>query len=334
MTDLKIDKLDKGLLGKWQRDLPLVSRPFAVLAKSLGISQADVIARLERLCEIGAISRVGAIVRPNIIGASTLAAMSVPEKEIEECADIISKERGVNHSYLRENKMNFWFVATGPDRNHVTRSLAKIEKSTGKRVLDLPLERSYHIDLGFPLDDYGLKFRESTDAQSRSASFQLLPGDNQLVQTLTQGLPLAEQPFHLIAKDLLKTEKEVISRLKQLCDAQIIKRIGVIVRHRALGWRSNAMVVWDVPTDEIDYAGAALASVPGINLCYRRTRLERDWPYNLYCMVHAKKRAEALEIINKAVQTANLFNFERQILFSTRCFKQIGALVATPLEAA
>jgi DNA-binding Lrp family transcriptional regulator len=138
----------------------------------------------------------------------------------------------------------------------------------------------------------------------------------------------------VIADQLARDQTEVIARLQTLTAAGVVPRIGVIVRHRAIGWRSNAMVVWDVPPPDVDRAGAILASAPGINLCYRRTRHERDWPYNLYCMVHAKAREDALESIVAAQRLAGLDAYSRQVLFSLRCYKQTGAMVALPKEAA
>lgn len=334
MTDMARDSIDMKLLGAWQRDLPLVPRPFAVLAAHLETSEPDVINRLKRLCRSGAVSRVGGVVRPNVIGASTLAAMAAPDLQVEEIAAVIGEEPGVNHSYLRENKQNLWFVVTGPDRDHVTQSLARISKRAGRRVFDLRLERSYHIDLGFPLDGWGAKHCEAIDAPARCAAFEPRQGDAQLMQALTHGLPLGPYPFRSIAEALGRSEANVIARLTQLRAAEVITRLGVIVRHRALGWRSNAMVVWDVSPDGIDRAGATLAAIPGVNLCYRRTRLKGEWPYNLYCMVHAKARADALKIITLASEAARLTDCPRQILFSSRCFKQTGAMLTAPKEAA
>lgn len=94
------------------------------------------------------------------------------------------------------------------------------------------------------------------------------------------------------------------------------------------------MVVWDVPPADVDRIGALLASAAGINLCYRRTRHEREWPYNLYCMVHAKSRDEALACLIAAQDLAGLGAYPRQVLFSLRCYKQTGAMVALPKEAA
>ena len=110
MSDMARDAIDARLLDDWQRSLPLVPRPFAVVAQHLGIHEADVIDRLERLHGAGAVARVGGVVRPNIVGASTLAAIAAPEFETSEFAAIIAQEPGVNHFYLRENVWNLWLA--------------------------------------------------------------------------------------------------------------------------------------------------------------------------------------------------------------------------------
>ena len=90
--------LDQRLLEEWQRDLPLVPQPFAVMAAALGVEEALVLARLVALRDRGAIARVGATVRPNTAGASTLAALAVPDAQVAEVAAIVGAEPGVNHS--------------------------------------------------------------------------------------------------------------------------------------------------------------------------------------------------------------------------------------------
>ena len=88
MTELAPDCLDTRLLDEFQRDLPLVPRPFAAMADALGTTEDDVLERLERLQDCGRISRVGATCRPNTAGASTLAALAIPEARIDEVAAI------------------------------------------------------------------------------------------------------------------------------------------------------------------------------------------------------------------------------------------------------
>lgn len=335
MQEMSRDLLRDHLLEDWQRSFPLIPRPFSVIAEKLGISEQDVIEGLNGLQSEGAISRVGGVVRPNTLGASTLAALAAPDFEVDSMAAILSQEPGVNHVYLRENDWNLWFVVTGPDRAYVDQALHRIALRTNCRVLDLRLEQPYHIDLGFNLNGHGShkEIQSEIDRASLSA-FVVDPGDRELVQILTVGLPLNSEPFKQIAVQLNRSEGQVIERLQALTAAGVVPRIGVIVRHRAIGWRANAMVVWDVPPADVDRIGALLASAAGINLCYRRTRHEREWPYNLYCMVHAKSRDEALACLIAAQDLAGLGAYPRQVLFSLRCYKQTGAMVALPKEAA
>lgn len=327
--------LDQQLLDNWQRGLPIVERPFKVLAQAVNASEDEIIARLVSLQESGVIARVGAVVRPNTLGASTLAAIAVPDLEIETTAELLSNEPGINHVYLRENDWNIWFVATGPDRASVDAALARVESQTNRKVLDLRLERAFHIDLGFALNGNGVNRHIAPNGGVSTVGFVPRDDDAQLVQQLMVGLPLVPRPFLELSYELERDEADVMQRIRDLESAGVLPRIGLIVRHRALGWRSNAMVVWDVPEKDVDAAGAALAKQDGINLCYRRRRYAQDWPFNLYCMIHAKSRASALAVLERASAAAGLDDLPRTILFSLRCFKQTGALVAPqPKEAA
>ena len=327
------DTVDEQLLENWQRGMPIVRQPFAEMSKALGIDEPALLERLKRLQALGIIARVGGVVRPNTLGASTLAAVAAPDLEVDDVAGIIAAEPGINHVYLRENDWNLWFVATGPNRDDVDATLQRISEKTGRHVLDLRLEKPYHIDLGFALTGAESRQHELQSAEGLQ-KYEPQPGDRELAQCLTNGLPLVTRPFQAIAAQVDRPEEEVIARINELCDVSVFPRIGVIVRHRALGWRSNAMVVWDIPANDVDRAGAALAAAPGVNLCYRRTRHPREWPFNLYCMIHAKTRDEALQLLQHASESAGLEHTPRLILFSLRCFKQTGALVAPDKEAA
>jgi DNA-binding Lrp family transcriptional regulator len=94
---------------------------------------------------------VGAVLRPNTVGVSTLAAMSVPPAELERVAGIISGFPEVNHNYEREHELNLWFVATAPDAARLQQVLDDIAARSGGEVLSFPMLEDYHIDLGFDL---------------------------------------------------------------------------------------------------------------------------------------------------------------------------------------
>ncbi|MFZ1725240.1 MAG: Lrp/AsnC family transcriptional regulator, partial [Albidovulum sp.] len=126
----------------------------------------------------------------------------------------------------------------------------------------------------------------------------------------------------------------ILARIRALSDAAVIARLGVIVRHRALGWRANAMVVWDLPHAAIDQAGPRLAAHPGVTLCYERTPVPGVWPYRLYSMIHARNRGEAMDVLSAVTDLPEFKDVPHRALFSIRCFKQMGALISLPKESA
>lgn len=143
--------LERRLLDGWQRDFPLTPRPYAAIARALGAGEDEVLEAFARLAAAGAISRIGATVRPRALGASTLAAMAVPRARLARVAQIVSACPGVNHSYEREHALNLWFVAAAADEQALARLLADIERRTGIEVQRLPMLEEYHVDLGFEL---------------------------------------------------------------------------------------------------------------------------------------------------------------------------------------
>jgi siroheme decarboxylase len=148
---MQLTQLEKCLLNDFQHTLPLSPTPYADMAAQLGVSEQEVLAALGRLKEGGMISRVGAVFRPNSIGASTLAAMAVPPERLEAVAAIVNSYSHVNHNYEREHDYNLWFVATARDEEELCQVLEDMENRTGLAVLALPLLEDYHIDLGFDL---------------------------------------------------------------------------------------------------------------------------------------------------------------------------------------
>ncbi len=153
-----------------------------------------------------------------------------------------------------------------------------------------------------------------------------MENDRSLIEVIQNGLPLVSRPYAAIGEQIGLTENEVITRLNSLIKTGVIKRFGIVVYHRKLGYRSNAMVVWDIPDVEVDLIGQKLGEFEFVTLCYLRSRHLPDWPYNLYCMIHGMDRDVVLQKIAELVEQCDLNQFSQQILFSKRCFKQRGAV--------
>lgn len=153
---------------------------------------------------------------------------------------------------------------------------------------------------------------------------ELTERDFQLIAAIQDGLPLVPEPFEDIGHALGMSADEVIERLQAFLDDGIIKRMGVVVRHHELGYRANAMTVWDVPDDQVDAIARRMSATGLVSLCYRRPR-RPGWAYNLFCMIHGKSREEALEKIATLRALEGLADVRYEALFSTRRFKQRGA---------
>lgn len=146
-----MNDLEKRLLDAFQKGLPLSPTPYRDMADMLGISEALVLKILTRLQQTGVISRIGPVFKPKRIGASTLAAVSVPPDKLDQVASVISSYQEVNHNYEREDDYNLWFVVTAPSSARLEEVLKEMERVTGYPILNLPLIKQHHIDLGFPL---------------------------------------------------------------------------------------------------------------------------------------------------------------------------------------
>ncbi|MCL7941778.1 Lrp/AsnC family transcriptional regulator [Halomonas sp. ATCH28] len=147
----ELDTLDRRLVDSYQRGLPVCTRPFHTVAERLGTSEAEVIARLERLQALGVLSRVGPVFDHARAGASLLAAVAVPEAERDALAELINAAPGVNHNYAREHDYNLWFVMTAPDEPELEARLDALETRLGVPILRLPMLEGFHIDLSFPI---------------------------------------------------------------------------------------------------------------------------------------------------------------------------------------
>ncbi len=318
---MPLSETDIQLIDAWQRGFPLVARPYREVATGHGLTEAGLLETLSRLRDEGVLSRVGAVVRPNTVGASTLAAMRVPAERLEEVAHIVSADPGVNHNYEREHAYNLWFVVTGPHRSSIDATLLRLENQTGCQPLDLPLERPYFIDLGFAVGSSGGERPKPRCTPVRATTTD----DRNFLAALEHGLPLEVRPYQSIGQQLGMDESRVIERLGALIDDGIVSRFGLVVRHRELGYKANAMVVWDVPDEDVDALGQAFALHSFVTLCYRRPRRLPNWPYNLFCMVHGRQREAVLGQIDELRSVADTIRRPPAVLFSRRRFKQRGA---------
>ena len=153
--------------------------------------------------------------------------------------------------------------------------------------------------------------------------------DRRIIQATQAGLPLTPRPYHAIAEQLGMEAADVVRRMQRMLDLGIIRRIGAVPNHYALGYRANGMTVWDVADDRIDELGERVGQLECVSHCYQRPRHLPEWPYNLFAMVHGKTREE---VEAKARLIANVLGPASRgtdILYSTRILKKTGLRIGS-----
>jgi DNA-binding Lrp family transcriptional regulator len=152
--------------------------------------------------------------------------------------------------------------------------------------------------------------------------------ERELIAAIQDGLPLEKAPYAAVGDRTGLSEKEVIEGIAQLIERGVIRRFGLVLSHRDLGYCANAMVVWDIPDEYVADIGRKLAALDYVTLCYRRPRCLPDWPYNLFCMIHGRDRLTVEALVEQAAASSGAGDFPRSVLFSNRRFKQRGARYA------
>jgi len=150
--------------------------------------------------------------------------------------------------------------------------------------------------------------------------------DQALITLVQTGLPISARPYMDLGKKLGMGESEVIARINQLKKSKVIKRFGIVVRHHELGYRANGMTVWNIPDETVSELGSCMGQFDFVTLCYRRPRRLPDWPYNLFTMIHGLNQDDVLTNIQLLIERCGLSEIEHEVLFSTRRFKQRGAI--------
>ena len=152
--------------------------------------------------------------------------------------------------------------------------------------------------------------------------------DRRLIVATQGGLPLVARPYDAIAAQLGMAPAEVQARFAAMLESGLIRRIGAVPNHYALGYRHNGMTVWDVADERIDELGEKVGALSFVTHCYRRPRHPPDWPYNLFAMVHCKSRAEAEQRVAEIAALLGAACRGHDVLYSSRILKKTGLRIA------
>lgn len=148
--------------------------------------------------------------------------------------------------------------------------------------------------------------------------------DRKIIKATQAGLPLAPRPYHSVAEQLGLSAEDVMTRMRRMVENGIIRRIGLVPNHYALGYHGNGMTVWDVPDEKIRELGQRIGELEFVSHCYHRPRHLPDWPYNLFAMVHGYDRDEVSEKVERIATLLGEDDRGHEILYSSRILKKTG----------
>lgn len=105
-----LDATDRRIIAATQDGLPLVVRPYSVVAEAIAISEEEVIARLTRQLASGAIRRIGAVPNHYALGlvANGMSVWDVDDAAVGQLGVRVGALDFVTHCYERPRRPPLW----------------------------------------------------------------------------------------------------------------------------------------------------------------------------------------------------------------------------------
>ena len=323
------ESLDAELLALLQKSFPLEARPYAQIAQKLGISEEEVLERVEAQKEASVIRQISPIFDTKRLGySSSLVAFKVADERIDDAVALINSHPGVSHNYERNHDFNIWFtLAVPPDSKlGLEKSVALLAERCGaEEAILLPTLKMFKIAV--KLDTTGKGAKKEKVVSKRHKEITLTPLHHEVIRHTQYDLPVCSEPFAEVAEKLGIGYDRLFATLHELQEAGVMRRFAAILNHRRAGFNANAMVVWDVDPDKGEEIGKKAAAFSAVSHCYLRPRYP-NWPYNLFTMIHGKTTEETESVISAIAEEIEYR--DKRPLYSTREFKKVRIRYFTP----
>lgn len=154
--------------------------------------------------------------------------------------------------------------------------------------------------------------------------------DAHLLSNLHPSSAIESRHFLRQAAELGMTEDELLEAIRAMLADRTMRRYGAVVRHRSIGYTSNVLVAWNVPSDRIEDFSSVIDSIDEISHGYERARYP-EWDYNVYTMIHGHSEDECLETIERIANALGLTDCA--LLFTRRelkkCTLDVPAVLAS-----
>jgi siroheme decarboxylase len=317
----------RALLDLIQEEFPLVERPYAVLGRRLGTTEAEALDSLAEARTAGVVRQISAIFDTQALGySSALVAMRVAPDRLARAVATVNAHPGVSHNYQRNHEFNVWFTVAMPPGGNLDQVILRLHELAGAdSTRPLPTIRMFKI--GVSLDMSGERNAEARgepgytlERRRRSEGYTLTDGDVAFVRATQLDLPDVARPFDQIAADLGEPVEQVLERGRTLIARGVMRRFAGVLNHRAAGFSANGMAVWNVPPDRVEAFGRLVAGYRNVSHCYQRASYP-DWPYSVFSMVHHPTKAGVEEVAAAISRESGIDDF--RLLYSTAEYKKI-----------
>jgi len=329
---IPLDELDKRLLNLMQGSFPTARRPYQHVAAEAGVTEDDVITRVERLIDERIIRQVTPIFDTRALGySSMLVAAKVDPENPWRAAKVINDHPGVSHNYLRNHDFNIWFtIATEPDSPlGLDGTLDVLGRIAGaESIRQLPTLRLFKIRMDLEMEGGTEDLAKAVEA-APPAETEPQPYDEfdvAVIRALQGDMPVIPEPYAPAAEELGISQERLLTHLQGMQERRLLRRVAAILFHRRAGFSANGMGVWKVPDERIMELGPRMAAFRGISHCYQRPTYQ-DWPYSVFTMAHGRSKDECDAILDSIASATGIT--DRTTLYSSTEFKKIRLLYFT-----
>jgi len=302
-----------------QHCVPFCERPFAEIASSVGVTESEVLEQLHKWSDQELLREISAILEGSALGyESALVAGRVADDRLEEVAGILNDHPTITHNYLRDHEYNLWYTIAAPVDPGIDAHVAALARTCG--VDFHPLRRTETFKIGVNFDLRTLQNRTEAAPLPDGAPVALNDERCRLFRALQVPAPLVARPFAEMARQWDTDEATLIAFGREHLGGAIRRYVGTL-RHRKLGVRANAMIVWDAPEERVTEIGSALAHAPEVSHCYARNAIP-GFPYTLYSMIHGPDLDECKAVAARLAGELDMGPDDYRLLVSLEEYKK------------
>jgi siroheme decarboxylase len=328
-----LDDLDRRLLNAMQGAFPIEPRPYAAVARALGIPEEQVLTRVRELIAERIIRQVTPIYDTRALGyGSMLVAAKIDPEHPWRAAKIVNSHPGVSHNYLRNHAFNMWFTIAVEEDSALglQGTLDVLQELTGaESIRQLPTLKLFKIRMDLEMEA-GTEQLAAAGVAEDPVELDKQPFDelDKAVIRATQGdLPVVSEPYAEAARSLGMDVGALVEHLRGMQERGLLRRVAAILFHRRAGFSANGMGVWKVPEDRVAEVGPRMAAFRGISHCYQRPTYA-DWPYSIFTMAHGRSKEECDAILDAIADGIDAVE-DRATLYSSTEFKKVRLLYFT-----